>query len=80
MIRVSRPVWELSAAWMNSTSITIDPTAPTSIRGLRTLRRSERMPKTMRATMSAHQNQALRLLAWAVDRLTPLGLLNTVDQ
>ena len=30
--------------------------------------------------MSAHQNQAFRLLAWAVERLRPLGFLNTVAQ
>ena len=65
---------------MKKISMTIDPTAPTSMSGLRTLSTSERTPKTMRATMSAHQNQVLRLLAWAVERLRPFGFLNTVAQ
>ena len=70
----------LSAALMNTTSMMIDPMAPASISGFRTLSRSDRIPNTIRATMSAHQNQAFSELACDVERLTPDGSLKTVAQ
>ena len=55
------------------------PTAPTSMNGLRTLSLSESTPNTIRATMSAPQNQVFSPLAWDTEKLVPLGFLNTVE-
>ncbi len=59
--------------------VTMAPTAPTSMNGLRTLSRSDRIPKTMRATASAPQNQVFSPLAWATVKFRPLGFTNTVE-
>ncbi len=61
-------------------SMTIAPMEPTSMNGLRTRNLSESTPKTIRATRSAHQNQAFNPLAWPVVRLRPFGFLKTVAQ
>ena len=59
-MRVVKPVKGWVACFRKKTSITIEPTAPTSINGLRTRSLSESTPKTTRATASAPQNQVLR--------------------
>ena len=63
MISVVKPVIGWLAWRRKRMSITIEPSAPTSMSGLRTRSWSESTPNTMRATVSAPQNQALRPLA-----------------
>ena len=55
------------------------PMAPTSMKGLRTLNRSESTPNTMRATASAAQNHSFRWLAWATVKFSPSGFTKTVE-
>ncbi len=59
--------------------MTMAPMAPTSMNGLRTFNLSESTPNTIRATMSAAQNQVLSPLAWDTVKLVPSLFLNTVE-
>ena len=58
----------------------IEPSAPTSMKGFRTLSASERSPNTTRAIASAAQNQVFNPLACATEKLVPFGFSKTVDQ
>ena len=77
--RVEKLVWAW-VVWLRKTiRVTMAPMAPTSMNGLRTLKRSDRTPKMIRATASAPQNHSFRWLAWATLKLRPSGFTNTVE-
>lgn len=59
--------------------VAMEPSAPMSISGFLTFSQSETMPNTMRAAMSAPQNQMLRPLTFEVVKKSPSGLLKVTE-